>query len=63
MTPQTGRSTRRKLAQLIATTSFTRNMVCNRCIKFVSEELQRSGLDVRSNSPGEAIVAGNARKP
>ena len=33
-------------------------MVCNRCIKVVSEELTSLGLDVRSISLGEAVVAG-----
>jgi len=33
-------------------------MVCNRCIKVVSEELRRLGLDVRSIGLGEAVVAG-----
>lgn len=34
-------------------------MVCNRCIKVVSEELKRLGLDVRSVGLGEAVVTGN----
>lgn len=37
-------------------------MVCNRCIKVVSEELQRLGLDVRSIGLGEAVVAGNTEE-
>ena len=60
MTSRTGQRTRRLPAQLTTTTLFIRNMVCNRCIKVVSEELQQLGLDVRSISLGEAIVAGNA---
>ena len=33
-------------------------MVCSRCIKVVREELERAGLDVRSISLGEVVVAG-----
>ena len=50
---------RNKPPQRTTTTLFIRNMVCNRCIKVVSEELQRLGLDVRSIGLGEAVVAGN----
>jgi len=42
----------------MTTMLFIRNMVCNRCIKVVGEELHRLGLDVRSIALGEAIVAG-----
>jgi AraC family transcriptional regulator len=41
------------------TTLFIRNMVCNRCVKVVGQELTGLGLDVRSISLGEAVVAGN----
>jgi len=40
------------------TTVYIRNMVCNRCIKVVREELQKLGHDVRSISLGEAVIAG-----
>jgi AraC family transcriptional regulator len=59
MTSRTKQYVRRKSAQRTTTTLFIRNMVCNRCIKVVSEELQRLSLDVRSISLGEAVVAGN----
>ncbi len=35
-----------------------KNMVCNRCIKVVHEELEKIGLDVRSVLLGEVIVGG-----
>jgi AraC-like DNA-binding protein len=35
-------------------------MVCDRCVRVVREELGKIGLDVRSVSLGEAIVAGEA---
>jgi len=40
------------------TTIHIRNMVCNRCIKVVREELQKLGLEVRSIALGEVILAG-----
>ncbi len=40
------------------TTLYIKNMVCNRCIKVVREELERLGHDVRSIALGEAVVAG-----
>ena len=62
MAPQTRQGIRRKAAQRNTTTLFIRNMVCNRCVKVVSEELQQLGLDVRSISLGEAVVAGNTEE-
>lgn len=47
--------------QLTATTLHIRNMVCNRCIKVVGEELTKLGLDVRRISLGEAVVGGEVR--
>jgi AraC family transcriptional regulator len=38
-------------------------MVCNRCIRVVSETLETLGLDVRSISLGEATVAGALPQP
>jgi AraC family transcriptional regulator len=35
-----------------------RNMVCNRCIKVVREELGKLGYDVRSIALGEAVIGG-----
>lgn len=34
-----------------------KNMVCNRCIRVVREELEKLGLDVRSVVLGEAVIA------
>jgi AraC family transcriptional regulator len=59
MTSRTKQHVRRKPAHRKTTTLFIKNMVCNRCIKVVSEELLRLGLDVRSISLGEVVVAGN----
>ena len=39
-----------------------KNMVCDRCIRVVRDELEKLGLDVRSVGLGEAVVA-PARKP
>jgi AraC family transcriptional regulator len=44
------------------TTLHIRNMVCNRCIKVVGEELSKLGYDVRSIALGEAVVAGEPTK-
>lgn len=41
------------------TTLLIKNMVCNRCIKVVSEELSKLGFDVRSIVLGEVVVAGD----
>lgn len=38
-------------------TLHIKNMVCNRCIKVVDEELRKLGHDVRSISLGEVILA------
>lgn len=50
--PPTGRPT--------TTALHIKNMVCDRCVRVVREELGKIGLDVRSVSLGEAIVAGAA---
>ena len=42
------------------TTLHIRNMVCNRCIRVVREELERLGLDVRSITLGEALLGAGA---
>jgi AraC-like DNA-binding protein len=49
---------KRTLHSSTTTTLHIRNMVCNRCIKVVGEELTDLGLDVRRISLGEAVVAG-----
>lgn len=40
------------------TTLYIKNMVCNRCIKVVGDELKALGLAVRSITLGEAVVEG-----
>ena len=44
------------------TTLYVKNMVCDRCIRVVQEELQKMKLDVRSVVLGEVVVAGAARE-
>ena len=34
-----------------------KNMVCNRCVRVVREELEKLGLDIRSVVLGEAVIA------
>jgi AraC-like DNA-binding protein len=51
-----------ELNQEHAVTTLTiKNMVCNRCIKVVKEELEKLDLDVRSIILGEAIVSGEEK--
>ncbi len=38
---------------------IVKNMVCNRCIKVVKEELEKLSVDVRSISLGEVVVTGD----
>jgi AraC-like DNA-binding protein len=40
-----------------ATTLYIKNMVCDRCIRVVKEELEKLRLDVRSVVLGEVVVA------
>ena len=39
---------------------FIKNMVCNRCIKVVREELENIGFEVQEIKLGEAIVKGSS---
>jgi transcriptional regulator GlxA family with amidase domain len=55
MTPQ-----KKRLGDFATTTLYVRNMVCDRCIRVVSEELKRLKLDVRNVTLGEVVVAGMA---
>ena len=49
-----------KLANEAGTTTLIiKNMVCDRCIKVVKEELLKLKLDVRSIKLGEVIIAGD----
>ena len=51
-----------ELNQEHAVTTLTiKNMVCNRCIKVVKEELEKLDIDVRSIILGEAIVSGEEK--
>ena len=51
-----------KQSSLSVTTLHIKNMVCNRCIKVVREELQKLGYDVRSIVLGEATIGGEPSK-
>ncbi len=42
-----------------STTLTIKNMVCNRCIKVVKEELEKLNVDIRSIILGEVIVSGS----
>jgi AraC-like DNA-binding protein len=42
---------------MAAQTLFIKNMVCDRCIRVVREELQKLGFEVRAVALGEATVA------
>ena len=42
-------------------TLYIKNMVCDRCIRVVREELTKMKLDLHSVSLGEVVVAGTAR--
>ena len=37
-----------------------KNMVCQRCVRVVKEELEKLGLEVKSIDLGEATVTGKA---
>ncbi len=52
-----------KKQKVVTTTAlYIKNMVCDRCIRVVREELTNLGLDVRSIRLGEAIVANGSKK-
>lgn len=44
-----------------STTLYVKNMVCDRCIRVVKQELQNLGLDVRSVTLGEVSLTGKSR--
>ena len=46
----------------VLTTLYVKNMVCDRCIRIVKEEMERLGLDVRNVKLGEVTVA-STREP
>lgn len=47
---------------MTTTTLYVKNMVCDRCIRVVREELRKMKLDARSVVLGEVVVAGAARE-
>ena len=51
-----------KLKEAFGETLYVKNMVCDRCIRIVKEELEKIDLDVRSITLGEVVIAAN-RKP
>jgi AraC family transcriptional regulator len=56
-------SHKKKRPEAIAiTTLYVKNMVCDRCVRVVREELQQLKLDVRSVTLGEVVVGGIARE-
>jgi copper chaperone CopZ len=42
-------------------TLYVKNMVCDRCIRVVTQELERLRLDVRNVALGEVTLTGSAR--
>jgi AraC family transcriptional regulator len=48
----------RKNQKEITTTLYIKNMVCNRCIRVVREELEKLGLRIRRIELGEVDIAG-----
>ena len=46
----------------MTTTLYVKNMVCDRCIRVVRDELTAMKLDVRSVALGEVVVEGAANK-
>jgi AraC-like DNA-binding protein len=43
------------------TTLYIKNMVCDRCVRVVRDELKSLGLDVRNVALGEVVIAGPKR--
>lgn len=52
----------RKKTENPTTTLYVKNMVCDRCIRVVRDELMKIKLDVRSVSLGEVVVAGTTKE-
>ncbi len=50
---------KRTSGKVFGETLYVKNMVCDRCIRIVREELEKLGLDVRSIRLGEVVVAAN----
>jgi AraC family transcriptional regulator len=47
--------------EALTSTLYVKNMVCDRCIRVVRDELTKTGLDVRSVSLGEVVVGGSSK--
>lgn len=53
---------KKRSGAIATTTLYVKNMVCDRCIRVVREELKNLKLDVRSVTLGEVVVGGIARE-
>jgi len=53
---------KKRTGAVATTTLYIKNMVCDRCIRVVREELKELKLDVRSVTLGEVVVAGGPRE-
>ncbi len=51
-----------KTSLVQTSTIYIKNMVCPRCIKVVTDEFRKLGLDVRSVELGEVVVGGSLQK-
>jgi AraC family transcriptional regulator len=54
-------SKKTRKSSIATTTLYVKNMVCDRCIRVVRDELEALKLDIRSVVLGEVVVAGTAR--
>lgn len=54
-------TTRSKERRTQSTTLYVKNMVCDRCVRVVRDELTSLGLDVRNVALGEVVLAGSNR--
>jgi AraC family transcriptional regulator len=45
----------------IAMTLYVKNMVCDRCVRVVTQEMENLGLDVRNVTLGEVTLTGSSR--
>ncbi len=54
-------SKKTRKSSIATTTLYVKNMVCDRCIRVVRDELEALKLDIRSVVLGEVVVAGTVR--
>jgi AraC-like DNA-binding protein len=54
-------ATRKSIHAGTTMTLYVKNMVCDRCIRVVTQELKQIGLDVRSVTLGEVTLTGSLR--